>query len=355
MLENIRHFLIRAGGERNKQIRKLEAKKTTRESGGKDFKEKDKSLLADLQREERRHVLKVIGALLAGSTVIGTLGIGGTKALYDVLQPERIPPSQLTPEEISLSQQESLEELDRFIARFETGFLAYESRVRPLVSQIEDPRMRNHILNPFDLVRLNQQNQHRNDIRFRMEEVRNVRSDVRYFSYNYHTTADTLGSFRPLDRVLFLRQDFDPDSLGHILVAHHELIHALQHIFLRSQIRTPQENEAYLSTIQGRLGESPRFRIDTEGSAFMIEIELLNLLLHNRFFESFRTGPLLTPDEIVRLFNDPKGFNHYTMLLHFAGAYFPSRNVQALYRSVQETYESYGYEMYWPDHPEDSF
>ncbi len=333
----------------------------------KEDKQKRAEHLATILRH-RGDTRKAIG--LAG---IGALAIGAAihfRNADDTYAPtnsarQEVPASDRLQQRV-LSREEAEHQVDQLIPRVEQGMAQLRSRVQNKLSQwgghLPAPYLSaDAFWAPFEVVEINKRNPTRNYEHF--QRLRNGRiGDLNWFFYNTlrHSEHDNpeygnienymAAAFSPPFREIRISPEFDPNKLMDLLVAYHELRHAVNDSNVRTGLNSREQYEAYMNFRRGRQGERQRFLIEDEAGAFAYEIEVLNVLLDDMLRQ--RSGNIdvtLAAEQLA--VSDQHGKSILRMLIEFAQVYYPHGMTGGMFntafpRLVIQNYEAIGYDAY---------
>lgn len=228
-------------------------------------------------------------------------------------------------------EQEAL--TDKMITKIEKGFKEFEKIVRPKIEQEPIEHIRRELEAPFVIMDRNKKNNDRNYPRL-LKERQVKRDQISYLNDPYHFFYAVHGqkgggmsfSFNPVQNLMRVPEDFDPNNYMDILILFHELKHVVYEVNAREGIRSDAEYRRYVKSFEVKPGERPRIFIDGEFSVYAFEIELLNKLLDGRLMAAAASGEKIDAKEVAQKLNArPSQLSTIEMLLHFAEAYYPQR------------------------------
>jgi hypothetical protein len=114
--------------------------------------------------------------------------------------------------------------------------------------------------------------------------------DINYFGYSAGKKQGFVASYEAPTRIMELAPDFEEDNLLDALVLHHELRHAMQDTQNRTDLHSEDDFRKYLAMYRAQAGENFKIFLIEEASAYMYEIEAMNLLLDGELKAAHREG-----------------------------------------------------------------
>ena len=262
-----------------------------------------------------------------------------------------------------LTAQEGDEEaLWETITETEHAFLRFGEELSPKLQVLPNEELRNQLLLPFELAKINQENPYRNYLYFQRvasevvdESGRFQQENLNFFFYGRRgdvegSISEFAAAFAPTMRLMILDQKHD--SLVDLLVLHHELRHAMQDIKERGNIQTEEEFDQYIAFhTDGERGR-PRLILNWETTAYAYELELLNIMLGDQLRESVLRGHVLKSSVIAERLNaQPDDMTSINFLRKLADLYYPQgfsgEGFDPRYvRFLGQVYYDRGYRLY---------
>lgn len=254
--------------------------------------------------------------------------------------------------------------LDILITAVEKAFLDFESHLRVLAQQVGTSSYlkTEELFAPFDAVRINQNNNQRNMIRRRRKIAEHEVSETivlthpNYFFYDlkegHHPGEGKSGgaaSFSPVERIMYLPPEHDPQSLLRLLIQYHEIRHANQDASRRvAMMNNPSALQAYIEFHSGRGNQKPKLILTEEASAYAYELEVLNLLLKGKL-QSGQIPPV--KDVIQTLGCTSREQEGIESLLELARNYYPEGMTGAIFTTrflnvLKDWHIAAGYDVY---------
>lgn len=179
----------------------------------------------------------------------------------------------------------------------------------------------------FILMAVNQANPNKNALRRNASHRGGspiiLQTDINYFSYALKDAGnyDSVASFAPRSRTMFLPLSLDEKNLLDSLVIFHELQHVMADTAVRFKLKSEAEFDAYNASFIVHPGDKQRILIISEGSSFSYEIEMLNILLNGKLkreeaidLDSVKTALNAREDQKVTI----------TLVLELAKSYYQS-------------------------------
>lgn len=217
--------------------------------------------------------------------------------------------------------------LDRLIADSEHAFLEFEMSVRMGMAKLPLPiyLSATDLLQPFNFVRDNVSNVHKNMIRLRtalsmyMVDLGHIRTILGNFQYDYlepDIPPKAIATFDPISRTYFMREYLDPQLFSSKLVKYHEIVHAIQNVRSQMNIGCQEEMDEYLQLYSG-----DNIVVEEEAEAYGYELEVLNILLGGRL----AAGEDVTAENAMEILRAGTEQDHILLrdLLFLAKQYYP--------------------------------
>lgn len=245
---------------------------------------------------------------------------------------------------------------DKLIVRAEKGADNLGKRLRDKFKEIPNTLNTEKLFMPFDLVDINKGNPNRNSPRFHRKAAEagtgSVKQDnINYFGYQSggRELKGLAAAYSPPTREMVLAPDFDEDNLLDNLVLYHELRHVTQDTSVRHSISSQAEFQQYVAFYTRKSGNKRRVFVLDEASAYMYEIEALNLLLDGALKEAAKKGVQLDVQQVRAQLNASKNQTGLlNMILEMGYAYYNSGSTdkgitQSFLREMVRTYRKNGY------------
>lgn len=223
------------------------------------------------------------------------------------------------------------EDTDQLIVKAEQGAKNLENALTPKVEKfIEKESLKSQLLLPFELVRINASNPGKNGPRFHRQGTEKgedivAQRDPNWFGYKAAHLDNAAAAFEAPFRLMDISPDFDPENLLDVLVFYHELRHAMQDTQTREQIHSEKEFQQYIDFF---LKPPVKYPVLEEASAYLYEIEALNLLLDNQLKESIEKGKILDIQFVAKKLgikpNDQKRIDLLRLVLTLAEDFYRS-------------------------------
>lgn len=244
---------------------------------------------------------------------------------------------------------------DEVIKKIEQGFLAFEKLLRPLIEKMTDPFLREQMMMPFEILKINMTNPDENFFRLRNRLAKNGKETSVYRMQNpnwfyYAATANiepkgVVAGFNPLERSMGISVDFDPQNIMDLLVLLHELVHVSQDTRNRETMGREQYYELYENP------DDKKILISNESTAFAFEIEALNLLLKNLIKENSEKGYKTNIEEVADKLNLGDKKELAKMILDLAAMYYPrgienGQFPEIFVEKVAKIYAKFGYRLF---------
>jgi hypothetical protein len=223
----------------------------------------------------RKLALKIGGAimLVVGGLFLATRG-GNTQEKAE----SKTQPASLETDEDAVYQQ---------IKRVEAGFAKFRERLFAKMKQASDPALEQRFKIPFELARLNAEN---NPDRNILSFLRKNNPDHKSYTFNHPMSRFFYGfegkdyrssaaSFNNAHRTMELAADFDPEGDADNIVLFHELFHAYYDIQIRENIEKSKAWKIYERLNSYREGERSPFDLLNEVYATAYELQAINVLL----------------------------------------------------------------------------
>lgn len=251
-----------------------------------------------------------------------------------------------------LSEIDKIKQVDHLINVAEQGVDNLEQTVRKKVELMEDFDQRKVLMEAFKLAALNKDNPNKNYERL-MSELEGTtlrQQNINYFSYGVDSkNSGFSAAYIPPQRVVKLDAGFDKDNLLDGLILYHELQHVMHDTVTRSKLNTKEKFDDYNNFFRGSKGDKMRMSVLGEGTAYGVEIELLNVILDGRL----KNGEAVNIEEVRKLLKARKDqIGTVALLLEFANAYYGSKSsIKGLRRSylqkIANKYDPQKYEVMW--------
>jgi len=224
-----------------------------------------------------------------------------------------------------------------------------------------DPLFERVIQSPFQTIRGNRENQHSNAAILKKEAAQRATELVfvsnEKLTNPYHFLYDIdagesaavqgIAGFSPAERRMVLPEQFNPDDPLDFLVVCHETAHVLHAAdWLKKDARSFFEFHLYGQP-------KPAVVLQEELDAYAIEIEMLNLLLHDQLRQSISSGRPIDRQVFARQLGIVPGREPLLqMLLDLARQYYPSGKLStsakppAFSRAVSREKQAGGFHLF---------
>lgn len=259
----------------------------------------------------RREFLGLSGRAIAiGGGLLATGGIGLAVRYITEGDPERTKVDNLLRE---YRTKEAA--LTPVIERFEQGFTQFSQEVVKLIdTKVTDMQAKRAMLVPFELARINLNNSDKNFYSVRRKELESSRSlstvgqlrmdNPNYFYYEFLPDTQLAATFTPFSRTFGISASYDPNNKLDNLIAAHELDHVGQDNVDRKQL--PAEVYERFANTPMLPGVRSRIVGNYEATAYIHEIEMLNMLTNGAFFNDIAVGNV-DGNKYVQLLNAQPG------------------------------------------------
>ncbi len=367
-------FLTSDGRAKIRTARKEEARLERKESlkGHKGLKQQEilargeyRALLARHNRDVR------IAWIFAGLGAIGGAGVflhenkdNRSTANINTVQP---PVTTESPSN-SVPRAEAERIIDQLIPKIETGMARLHQRLLEKVDQMGGRLPAPYLVpeafwGPFEVIELSKRNPARNYERFQRQARTGRIEDINWIFYNRLPRANEAApgydpnihrmaaAFSPPFRAVNISEDFNPDSLMDVLVAYHEVRHAMNDAVIRSGMNSRESYDRYMAFAQySSNNDRARVIIEDETGAYAYEIEALNVLLDDQLRQ--RAGNINVETAArslgVTLEHDKSLLG---MLIDLAKIYYPHGMTGRVFnnafpRAICANYERMGYDCY---------
>ncbi len=242
--------------------------------------------------------------------ILGIVGLGAMVARSKACSPVNEQAALVQPR---VSEQPDEVVMGRQIEAIERNFSQLEAQLRADIAMMPAGSVRvppNLIWQPFRLVADNRANPYRNLPALLAHPTAPIEqvASIGWFQYNFLRPATDaglqLGATLSVDGMrLQIPRDLDVTRRRDQLVLHHELVHKWQvmNLFEQQQISDADQFSAYRARVEGALTSMgvanvrAISEIDKEVEAYASDIEILNILMHDRL--RARRGDV-TPEEI---------------------------------------------------------
>ncbi len=170
------------------------------------------------------------------------------------------------------------------IEQIESSFLHLGERLEPEITKIGDPKIREELRLPFDVVKVNLTNEYRDfrkleELAQKMPDRMVKQANINYFSFRFNPhSVGVAASFVPIERCVCIDSTFDTNNIFDLVVLYHELRHVVQDTLHRVSIKTDRDFEQYQNFLTAKAGEKTRILLVDETTAYAYELELLNLI-----------------------------------------------------------------------------
>lgn len=202
---------------------------------------------------------------------------------------------------------------DKLIEHVEAGADNLGKKLRDKFDKLPNTLNAEQLFLPFDLVNINKGNPNRNYPRFHRKATEAgigsaKNANINYFGYRIGgpELRGFAAAYSPPSREMILAPDFDADNLFDSLVLYHELRHVMQDTAVRDSISSDAELRQYLAFHDRKPGQKNRVFVMDEASAYMFEIEALNLLLDGALKDAAKKGVQLDAEQIRTQLNASK-------------------------------------------------
>ncbi len=239
------------------------------------------------------------------------------------------------PDQTLSTYQPSLEEdvalTDNIIQRAFEGSNHLKQILAPKLSEI-DQELAQKLYETFQLMDINAKNPNNNFARIQMD-MKNGRGEFSNASMNYFmfhalppALAGTAANYNISNRTVEVSPEFDPFNLLDIIIFHHELRHVMQDTALRSSLSTREDFDRYMAFFTLHSENDPqKVLVFNEASAYMYEIETLNVLLDGELKTSILNGNPLSLEYIRgKLHARERQIDTIQLLVAFATSYYTS-------------------------------
>ena len=305
-------------------------------------------------RWTRRRVLACLAAAVGGTAAIGTaawVGSGDKDDDTDNPDKQEKPKSQKPEADVDALAEEAIQKAEEAMVRL-------EAIMRPYLNTLPKDEFREQLEMPFEQMRINYDNPNKNAPRSHRRMAAQGQERVKqenpsWFSIKGKNTPGLCAGFGPLERIMQISTDFDPNSMVDMLVLYHELRHVSQDTSSRMNLMTQQQFEAYVDFHSGKTKEeASRFLVTDEASAYAYQIEMLNLYLNDWLQQASVSEIPISIDEIVQKLNGrPEQRGEMSIMLQLAYYYFPERMTSGNFSrrfldEITTLYEAKGYQAY---------
>lgn len=226
------------------------------------------------------------------------------------------------------------ETLESVIARFEQGFERFTGESQKLIDTSgATPEGKSILSKPFELARINKQNQDKNIYRIKIRDITTRRSlsaiittsdNPNFFNYDLLPEGqNAAAAYAPLSRTFYISSDYDPDNTLDNLLGLHELVHVAQDNTDRQKMSRRNYEEFFAD------GERRKIRKIVaiyEATAFIEEIYMLNLFTQGKFREDVLRGTvdIKTYRQLLKARPDQEGV--LTTLVEIASQFYRGRS-----------------------------
>lgn len=223
----------------------------------------------------------------------------------------------------------------RRVRQIEKSFLEFGVKMSKAIDGVANEHLRKQLRLPFDLIAINQKNELRWHPAFvsandNGETFTKLENPNFYFydlrpeeELSTSTQPVTDFSFAPSSRTVFIPDEFDGTTLPQLLSLYHELTHVTQDTAVRQSLRDNEAMQKYLEFYSGSAGTKPKIVLNYEATAYIREIELLNLALGGELAQKVKEGKGITGQWLLdKMKADEKYSGWATVIAMYADAYF---------------------------------
>lgn len=234
-----------------------------------------------------RNLIGGVGILVG---VLGLVQVVRSSSDKDNTAPQATSVSEGKPkkEQVAGSELKNPEEkealVDDLIVKVEAGADHLKQLLEAKLELVKDEKLKHQLMQPFRLVDLNRANPNKNSPRFHRTAMEQGLTEVKqengsWFGYGSRVNIKFAASYGAPNREMGISSEFDPEKVMNLLVLYHELRHVMQDNQLRDGIHSRKDFDDYIAVYTKKIDGKPISPVVEESSAYLYEIEALNVLL----------------------------------------------------------------------------